>query len=158
MSNGVRPRRNGHYEIRIGERERELLRSLATQMQELLEAGADPADAAIGRLFPVAYPDERDEDRQTEYRLLVHDELRASLRTALGVLEESLSAKLLDEERMVSSMRAINSLRLVLGARLGVTEEGDERPSTDDDPRTGVFAVYDFLTWLQGEMLEALAS
>ncbi|MGH9268673.1 MAG: DUF2017 family protein, partial [Acidimicrobiales bacterium] len=65
---------------------------------------------------------------------------------------------LLDEDRMVSSMRAVNSLRLVLGERLGVTEEGDERPTTDDDPRTGAFAVYDFLTWLQGEMLEALAS
>ncbi|MGH9155556.1 MAG: DUF2017 family protein [Acidimicrobiales bacterium] len=158
MSNGVRPRRNGRYEIRIGKAERELLRSLVVQMRALLEERADPDDAVIGRLFPVAYPDERDEDRQTEYRLLVHDELRSSLRTALGVLEKSLSTKSLDESRMVSSMRAINSLRLVLGAKLGVTEEGDERPTTDDDPRTGVFAVYDFLTWLQGEMLEALAS
>ena len=128
-----------------------LLRSLAPRMRELL--GSD--DPVLERLFPVAYPE--DEDRETEYRLLVRDELRASHLAALIALEETADAERLDEEQLLAWMRAVNEVRLVLGTRLDVTEEGDERPTEADDPRTTAFAVYDYLTWLQGEIVEALS-
>ena len=54
-------------------------------------------------------------------------------------------------------MRALNEVRLVLGVRLEVTEEGDERPRDPADPRAAAFAIYDYLTWLQGEIIDALA-
>ena len=92
-------------------------------MRELL--GSD--DPVLQRLFPVAYPD--DEDRETEYRLLVRDELRSSHEAALTALEESADAERLDEEQLLAWMRAVNEVRLVLGTRLDVTEEGDERPT-----------------------------
>ena len=148
----VRRHRKGHFEIRLPDSERVLLRSLAPQMRELL--GSD--DPVLQRLYPVAYPD--DEDRETEYRLLVQDELRSSHEAALTALEESADAERLDEEQLLAWMRAVNEVRLVLGTRLDVTEEGDERPTDADDPRTTAFAVYDYLTWLQGTIVEALSA
>jgi hypothetical protein len=121
-------------------------------MRELL---ADPDDLAVGRLFPDAYPE--DPERQAEYRLLAHTELLDSHLAALAVLEESADAVHLNEEQAYAWMRAINDVRLVLGVRLDVTEEGTERPTDRDDPRVPAFAAYDYLSHLQGELVEALA-
>jgi Domain of unknown function (DUF2017) len=151
MSKAVRRNRKGHYDIRLPEVERNLLRSLAPQMRELLSSD----DPVLDRLFPVAYPD--DTDRETEYRLLVRDELRSSHEAALTALEDSADAERLDEEQLQAWMRAVNEVRLVLGTRLDVTEEGYERPTEPDDPRIEAFAVYDYLTWLQGTIVEALS-
>ena len=49
---------------------------------------------------------------------------------------------------------ALNDLRLVLGTRLGVTEE---TYVDETGPRTPGMAVYVWLTWLQGELVEALS-
>jgi hypothetical protein len=126
-------------------------------MREVVADG-DAADPAVARLFPPAYGDERDADRETEFRLLAGDELRSSHLAALTTLEESADAERLDEAQLLAWMRALNDVRLVLGTRLGVTEEGDERPTDGSDPRAAAFAVYDFLTWLQGEIVEAMSS
>lgn len=151
----VRKARGGGFELRIPAEERDLLRSLGPQMRATLTEG-DQGDEALERLFPVAYPD--DEDRQTEYRLLVHDELLASHLGALAVLEQTADADRLDSDQLSSWMRALNEIRLVLGTRLGVTEEGDERPVDRRDPRGPAFVVYDYLTYLQGEIIEALSA
>jgi hypothetical protein len=154
----VKRARGGGFELRIPADERELLRALGPQMRVVLTSPPDPseeADEAVERLFPVAYPD--DEDRQTEYRLLAQDELLSSHLGALAVLEETAGADRLDEEQLSAWMRAVNDVRLVLGTRLGVTEEGGERPFSASDPRTPAFAVYDYLTYLQGEIIDALS-
>ena len=153
MGRRVRRNRKGQFEIRLAEPERELLRSLGPQMREVINDEDD--DAAVARLFPVAYRD--DPDRETEFRLLARDELRSSHLAALATLEESAGAERLDEEQLLAWMRAVNDVRLVLGTRLDVTEEGAERPTDVTDPRAPAFAVYDFLTWLQGEIVDALS-
>ena len=155
----VKRSRKGGFELRIPAQERELLRAVGPQLREVLvqqaAAAAPGDDPAIDRLFPVAYPS--DEDRQTEYRLLVHDELLSSHLGALAVLEETADADRLDEDQLLSWMRALNHVRLVLGTRLDITEDGDERPMDPADPRTAAFAVYDYLTYLQGEVIQALS-
>ena len=156
MRRRVRRNRHGGYEVRLDSAERELLRSLAPQMRDVM-TGADADDAAVARLFPPAYRDEKDAERETEFRLLAGDELRSSHLAALAVLEESADAEQLDENQLLAWMRAVNDVRLVLGTRLDVTEEGDERPTDLYDPRAPAFAVYDFLTWLQGEIVDALS-
>jgi hypothetical protein len=148
----VKRTRSGEYEIRLSVEERDLLRGLTPRMREVL---TDDTDPVLQRLFPVAYPD--DEGRQTEYALLVRGELLDSHLAALTTLEETVDAERLDEERLLAWMRALNEVRLVLGVRLEVTEEGDERPADPSDPRAGPFAIYDYLTWLQGEIIDALA-
>ncbi len=152
----VRRNRHGGYEVRLDAAERELLRSLGPQMREVIQH-SDTDDPAVARLFPPAYRDEDDADRETEFRLLAGDELRSSHLAALTVLEESADAERLDEEQLLAWMRAVNDVRLVLGTRLDVSEEGDERPTDLSDPRVPAFTVYDFLTWLQGDIVEALS-
>ena len=152
----VKRARDGSFELRIPADERDLLRSLGPQMRAVLTQGGEGTDEAVQRLFPVAYP--TDEDRETEYRLLVHDELLSSHLGALAVLEETADAHRLDQDQLSAWMRAVNEVRLVLGTRLGVTEEGDERPLDLRDPRAPAFAVYDYLTYLQGEIIDALSA
>jgi hypothetical protein len=148
----VRRTRSGRYDIRLSAEERDLLRGLGDRMREVL---ADDSDPVRARLFPVAYPD--DEDRQTEYRLLAHGELLDSHLAALATLEETVDAERLDEEAVYAWVRALNEVRLVLGVRLGITEDGDERELHAGGPEAGGLAVYDYLTWLQGELIEALS-
>ena len=148
----VRRTRSGEYELRLSDEEREVLRGVVPRMREVF---ADDADPVLERLFPVAYPE--DEARQSEYRLLAQSELLDSHLAALATLEETVDAQRLDEEKLLAWMRALNEVRLVLGVRLGITEEGEERPSSRDDPRATSFGIYDYLTWLQGEIIDALA-
>ena len=157
MRRWVRRDRRGAFVVSLGRSERELLASIAPQVRRMLQEADAQDDVAVSRLFPVAYSEESDAERETEYRLLAQDELRTSHDTALAVLESSAQADRLDADQASAWMRALNSIRLVLGTRLGVTEEGDERPDDPDDPRMAAFAVYDFLTALQAELIDALA-
>jgi len=148
----IKRSRKGGVDLRIPPAEREFLRSLAPQMREVIE---DPDDPVLERLFPEAYPN--DPDRQAEYRLLAQVELADSHLAALAELEASANAEHLDADQADAWMRAINEVRLVLGMRLDVTEEGDERPRSADDPRLPAFAAYDYLSMLQSELIDALA-
>jgi hypothetical protein len=121
-------------------------------MRELLET---PGDEATARLFPNPYPDDR--QREQEYRLLAHTELLESHLAALEVLEKSADADRLDDEQANAWIRALNEIRLVLGSRLDLTDDGPDPPLTLDDPRLPVFAAYDHLTRIQGELVDALA-
>ena len=150
----------GGFELRIPADERDILRSVGPSLREVLVDRAtsiEPGeDEAVDRLFPEAYPD--DEELQAEFRLLAHDQLLESHLGALAVLEETVDADRLDEEQLLAWMRALNHVRLVLGVRLEVTEDRDEWPTSRRDPRAAAFAVYNYLTYLQGEIIEALAS
>lgn len=148
----IRRARRGGVDLRLPEDEREFLRSLAPEMRELL---GTPDDPAVGRLFPPAYTD--DDEHQTVYRLLAGTELMESHLAALAVLEASAGADHLDDDEAHAWMRALNEVRLVLGTRLDVSEEGTERPSSRDDPRLPAFAAYDYLSALQDELIEALS-
>ena len=152
--------RSGGFKLRIPAEERDILRSVGPRLREVLVDRAtsiEPGeDEAIDRLFPEAYPD--DEERQAEFRLLAHDQLLESHLGALAVLEDTVDADRLDEEQLLAWMRALNHVRLVLGVRLEITEDRDEWPRSARDPRAAAFAVYDYLTYLQGEIIEALAS
>ena len=150
-SRRVAPTRHGDFKIRLPEEERRFLRTMAPEIRELLGSSDDPA---VARLFPVAYP--HDEDRQTEYRLLVQSELLESHAAALSTFADTIDAERVDEEALSAWMRALNQIRLVLGTRLEVSEEGYERPVDVEDPRGPAFALYDYLTELQGEVIEAL--
>ena len=65
---------------------------------------------------------------------------------------------MLTAEESDAWLRALNDIRLVLGERLGITEDWDELVGslTDDDPRLALFWVYDRLTYLQETLVRAL--
>jgi uncharacterized protein DUF2017 len=146
--------RDGDYRLSLSARERELLRELPRELCLLLEG--EPGEPSLRRLFPPAYED--DAEGELEYRRLMHDELRAGRREALRVLQETAGRERLDEEELQAWLGAVNDLRLVLGTRLGFTEDLYEREPDPRDPQAAELALYLYLSWLQEQLVEAASS
>jgi hypothetical protein len=146
----IRRTRGGAYEIRVPEPERTLLGNLADQLRELLAETTD--DPSVRRLFPTAYHDDPERDR--EYQQLVRDELLERRLAALATVEATLDAEELDEEQLSAWLSSLNDLRLVLGTRLDVSEELLDVDA--DDPDAPAYAVYEYLGFLLSEVVDAL--
>jgi hypothetical protein len=143
----------GDFRLRLSEGERELLRALPADLSSLLED--EPDDPSLRRLFPPAYED--DAEGEAEFRRLMQGELLAGRREALRVLETTADRDRLAADELEAWLAALNDLRLVLGTRLGVTEEVYERELELRDPQAYDLAVYAYLTWLQEQVVEATA-
>jgi hypothetical protein len=148
---GIERRRDGTFAVRLPRDERALLSELPGQVRSLLEAG----DASAERLFPPAHAD--DEAAERDYRSLVGTSLAEGKVAALEALARTAGADRLTETELESWLGALESLRLVVGTQLGVTEEsyGAFDPSHPDAPR---LALYLWLSWLQEEVVQALAT
>jgi hypothetical protein len=122
---------------------------LAPQFVELLD---DPSQPVLERLYPPAYSSPEHIDKQDEYRRLMQDDLVERHREELQLLASTATAETLTEEQLLAWSRALNSLRLVLGTYLDVSEDDEgERPESSDE------ALYQWLTYLLGETIEALS-
>jgi hypothetical protein len=143
--------RRGTYAIRLPGPERELLADLVEQLRELLLVTTD--DASVRRLFPAAYHEDPERDR--EYQQLVRDELLERRLASLATVEATTAADELDEDQLTAWLTALNDLRLVLGTRLDVAE--DQEDIAEDDPRAPAMAVYGYLSVLLGDVVDALA-
>jgi hypothetical protein len=150
---GIERTREGDFRLRLPQAERELLRHLRAELGQMLDAA--PEDPSLRRLFPPAYDDEADE---TEYRRLMRDELLGGRRRALQVLEETVGRDRLNAGEAQAWLTALNDLRLVLGTRLDVSEETFLDGLDPDDPRAPELALYAYLSWLQEQLVEAIAS
>ena len=148
----VKRTRSGVFQLRLPPDERDLLRSIAGDLRELLATD----DPSLRRLSPPAYKD--DPALEAEYRRYMADDLMASHHQALEVMQETLDAEQLDEEQLNGWLRALNELRLVLGTRLDVSEDMYDREMDPDDPVAPAFAVYSYLGWLQEQVVDALSS
>ena len=193
MSDGFQRRRKGGVVAAFTGFEADLLRSLASQLVELLRnevaapsAGDDPLeqlldfsgpttepeDPVLARLFPTAYPD--DEEAAGEFRRFTEGTLRdqkaqAAVRIIEALEEAGLPPELEEESLMVdveldqgdavSWMKSFTDIRLALATRLGV-EEGDEdywQSLPDDDPRTHVYDIYQWVGYLQETLVDAVS-
>jgi hypothetical protein len=144
---------DGQFRLRLSAGERELLRALAAEIRSLLR---EPEDPALTRLFPPAYED--DAEGEAAYRSMLRDELLDGRLDSLRLLEKTVAHPRLSEDELQTWLRGLNDLRLVLGTRLGVTEELDEGDLDPRRPQARELAVYLYLTWLQEQLLEAVAS
>jgi hypothetical protein len=175
-------RSRSRYRCRLEPAEAFVIRRLAQEVGELVavEAGEPPAatdalqeltgmlgeppprseDPAVVRLFPDAYADA---EQATEFRRYTLHELSAGKRAGLAALHDSVpddgGEVALDEEAAQIWMSALNDMRLVVGTRLGVTEDNvDELAALGpEDARALLYAVYELLTFLQGTLVEAVA-
>jgi hypothetical protein len=120
-------------------------------MRELLELTTD--DPSLRRLFPTAYHDDPDRDR--EYQQLARDELLERRLAALDVVESSARRRELTNDELSGWLTALNDLRLVLGTRLDVSEDLVDIDA--DDPDAPALAVYGYLGMLLDEAVQALA-
>jgi hypothetical protein len=127
---------------------------------------AEERDPALDRLLPDAH---RGDDKvAAEFRRLTEEGLRQRKSANLDVAMERLAAAsddevALDEAEAPAFLMALTDVRLLLGERMGMrTEEDAERLHEamevidDDDPLGYAMAWYDFLTWLQETLTQAL--
>jgi Domain of unknown function (DUF2017). len=144
--------RKGGYRLRLPAEERELLRSLPAQLRDVLQTD----DPSLRRLFPPAYADDREAD--DEFRRLMRDELLEGKLAALRIVEETADADRLSGEQLEAWLGALESLRLVLGTQLDVTEATYAQELDPGDPSAPALALYGYLSWLQEQAVEALAA
>ena len=150
----VRRTTDGDFELQIPEEERRVLRSLPDQLRAVLREHQG-GGAVLDRLFPPAHRDDPEIDR--EYRELVHDELVARRLSSVEVMEQTIGADRLDERQILAWLSAVNDCRLILGTRLDVSEDMDPDAIPATDPRASAFALYHYLSWLETEIVDALA-
>jgi hypothetical protein len=141
----------GGVRVELPASARDLLRRVLPQLRDVLQGGDASRDPALARLFPAAYPD--DPLRSLEFETSVGSELLRERLDAIRTMEDSLDAKRLSDEQLLAWHATVNGLRLVLGTRIGITE--DPAQDVPDDARAA-FELYHDLTVLEAWIVEAL--
>jgi hypothetical protein len=139
-------------------------------------------DPAMERLLPAGHHD--DPAMAAEFRRLTQHGLRerktANLATAISVVMAADGDKVwLDQEQAQAMVVALTDVRLLLGERLGLRTDDDADALQDrleaaaedaaaedaaaddaagDDPQLYLAVYYDFMTWLQESLTQALMS
>ena len=119
-----------------------------------------PEDPALARLLPDAYRD--DPAAAGEFRRYTEQSLRSAKQETAQAVLETLPADggpvKLAAGQAQAWLRALNDVRLVLGVRLGVTEEFEDQweQLDPDDPLSAVFEIYVWLGMVQESLVQAL--
>lgn len=169
--------------MRLTDYETGLLASLAEQLVELLEAEAaepetsdpferwqaelatsdplDRTDPVISRLFPDAYPD--DPAASAEFRRLTQTRQRNDRRDQAEVVLAALERADGGEHpvqiplgELDAWLKTLTALRLSLASRLGIRTADDVdgvEELADDDPRSYVYRVYEWLAYLTESLI-----
>jgi hypothetical protein len=178
-------RRAGAVQVTLSGEESSALAALAAQVATLLaddggeptpseadpleamvalqtEPVAAPDDPAVRRLLPDAYADET---LSGEFRRLMDSDLRRQKTEALdelrGAVEGNAASGIklrLAPQQAEQWLQALTDIRLVLGTRLDVTEDLEDRWAKlgADDPMAPLLAAYEWLGWLQESVVLAL--
>ncbi|MDE0580835.1 MAG: DUF2017 family protein [bacterium] len=150
----IEPNGDGTYRLDLRDEERALIAAIVPDLRGLL--ADDPADEVLTRLFPTARPD--DPEAEAEFQGMVRDELVTKRLSRLDIVAELAEATVLDQEQLAAWMGAVNDIRLVLGTRLGVTEDDEFDEADDDDPESVARSAYWYLGWLLEHLVEASTS
>lgn len=121
----------------------------------------DRADPVIRRLFPDAYAE--DGKASEEFRRLTQERQRAGwvdqAEVVLSALRDSEAGKHPVQVRVIELdtwLRTFTAVRLALSVRLGIETAGDVddlEALDDDDPRSYIFRVYEWLALLTDGLL-----
>lgn len=160
----------------LEEIETELLNSLIHQMLQLLHDPDEPEttdplaqlitmngpteisdDPVLARFFPDAYRDSKEDS--AEFRRFTWNDLQQQKITHAHVVLENLKnfpgESSIDTALANSWLLTLNDLRLALGTRMGLENDSQVKPM--DDSVAPLFGVYDWLTGLQGTLIDVLA-
>lgn len=164
--------------VSLEEVEVALLRSLARQLQDLVgprdDPDADPLEALVGidplaqtpddpalrRLLPDAYIN--DDEAAGEFRRFTERDLRESKARNAGLVDAQLAEQgrevTIAGDAIPAWLGFLNDTRLTIGTRLEISEENHDALAglPDTDPRSGLFQVYDWLTFLQESIVQRL--
>ena len=165
--------RNGQIKLTLDVAEREVLGQLFDQVEQLLDEltsqdTSDPLelmlgmngstqisqDPALARLFPDGYFE--DEHASADFRRFTEQDLRQQKIAALNDVRKALQATanpaVISDLQAQSWLKALNDLRLVLGTRLEISDDNDFDFDSDEP---GIH-LYNYLTYLQGTLIDAL--
>ena len=177
MTYGFQRTATGRVVLRVDDVERGLLMSVARQVMDLVQP-ADPSpdqdplaaqlgwvdgdvgisdDPAVARLLPDAYDDP---DDARDFRRFTENDLRQSkMQHAMTVVEEiERSGEKVSVASTDSWLGLLNDARIAIGTRIQISEDNHEELAglPDDDPRSGLFHVYDWLTFLQESLVRCM--
>ena len=177
MTYGFQRTATGRVVLRVDDVERGLLMSVARQVMDLVQP-ADPSpdqdplaaqlgwldgdvgisdDPAVARLLPDAYDDP---DDARDFRRFTENDLRQSkMQHAMTVVEEiERSGEKVAVTSTDSWLGLLNDARIAIGTRIQISEDNHEELAglPDDDPRSGLFHVYDWLTFLQESLVRCM--
>ena len=123
-----------------------------------------PEDPVLQRLFPNAYP--HDSAASSDFRRFTERDQRQRKLDAARVVLADLAATRngaeplrIDPEQVDPWLKTFTSLRLSLATRLGIDDDdsSDElHELSDDDPRSFMVSVYDWLGFAQETLVHAL--
>ena len=177
MTYGFQRTATGRVVLRADQVERGLLMSVARQVMDLVQPAEasldqDPLaaqlgwvdgdvgisdDPAVARLLPDAYDDP---DDAREFRRFTENDLRQSkMQHAMTVVEEiERSGEKVAVTSTDSWLGLLNDARIAIGTRIQISEDNHEELAElpDDDPRSGLFHVYDWLTFLQESLVRCM--
>jgi hypothetical protein len=146
---------DGAFRINLTDAERETMLSFVDQLEDVL--AAEQTDPRLRRLFPTAYHENPDLD--AEYQGYMRDELSQSRASSIATVREVLATQdPISESQLYAFMMVLNSLRLVLGTLLGVSEDEDTDDIEDDDPTFGQAQLYGYLGWLLEWTVDTLSN
>jgi Domain of unknown function (DUF2017) len=146
---------DGVFRINLSEDERETMLRFVDQLEEVLTA--EHTDPRLRRLFPTAYHENPDLD--AEYQGYMRDELSQSRASSIATVREILESEdSITESQLYAFMMVLNSLRLVLGTLLGVSEDEDTDDIEEDDPSFGQAQLYGYLGWLLEWTVDTLSN
>lgn len=121
-------------------------------------------DPVLNRLFPSAYPD--DPASSSDFRRYTERDLRTQKVAEAQVVLNRLEATALGahdlkipRDEVEAWLRTLTSVRLAVATRLGITDtETAERLADlpEEDPRSFLVSVYDWLGFAQETMVNAL--
>ena len=144
-------RKGDGFVIDLGNNETDVLLRLIDELRTLLtDDNPAPAAAALtARLFPVVHRD--DAVMEAEYQRLMRDELVQSKLSALLQVEAALGGNgRVDEGQLLAFMQAVNSIRLVLGVMLGISDDdsADQLDEISELAETHDQMLYHYLSWI----------
>ncbi|MDN5716570.1 MAG: DUF2017 domain-containing protein [Janibacter sp.] len=123
-------------------------------------------DPALDRLFPTG--NREDEQEAAEFRRFTEQGLRQRKHQGLATTVRTLEAArddrwVVTRPQAPAVLVALTDIRLVMGERLGLRTDEDATRLEElietleaDDPAVFALSVYDFLTWLQESLTQAL--
>ena len=113
-------------------------------------------DPVTSRLYPDARRD--DPGWSGRFRDMVRGDLDDGRRANIGVVEDTIDASMIDDRQAEAWLHVLNDVRLVMGTRLGVTDETEARPLDPEDPRAAEKTAYAYVGWLESQFVDVLAA
>ena len=112
-------------------------------------------DPVLARLYPDVRPD--DPAWSAGFRDLVRGDLDDARRENIAAVEASLDARTIDDVDAEAWLHVLNDLRLVLGTRLGVIDDGDDASFDPEDTDAAAKVVYAYTGFLEAQFIDVLA-